>query len=67
MGTERWRCQVEGRVQGVGFRPWVVVEARRLGLSGQVSNSARGVVVEAQGPSEALAALLTVLWGVPSR
>ena len=66
MGTERWRCQVEGRVQGVGFRPWVVVEARRLGLSGQIRNSDQGVVVEAQGPTEALAALLNLLWSVPA-
>jgi acylphosphatase len=40
------RVQIEGRVQGVGFRYWVIGEAGRLGLDGWVRNR-RGGVVEA--------------------
>lgn len=40
---------VRGRVQGLGFRPFVYRLARRLGVTGTVSNSTRGVVIVAQG------------------
>lgn len=36
-------------MQGVGFRPFVWVLARRLGLNGWVLNDASGVLIEAQG------------------
>lgn len=55
------RLQLEGVVQGVGFRPWVVREARALGLAGRVFNTARGVTIEAHGPSGALASLQEAL------
>ena len=52
------RFDVEGRVQGVGFRWFVREAARRLGLSGRVSNRSDGTVrVEVAGPEEALADL----------
>lgn len=41
---------IRGRVQGLGFRPFVYRLARRLGVTGTVSNSARGVVIVTQGP-----------------
>ncbi len=50
-GTRRIRrCfEVEGLVQGVGFRPYVYVTACALGLSGSVSITSSGVVVEGRG------------------
>ncbi len=45
----RVRVRVVGRVQGVGYRPWVYARARALGLTGCVFNDVHGVVVEAQG------------------
>lgn len=38
------RLRVRGRVQGVGFRWFVRVSARRLGLSGWVANAPDGSV-----------------------
>lgn len=58
MTTERRYIEIEGRVQGVGFRPFVVRAARSLGLSGYVRNGSRGVEIEAEGASEKIQALI---------
>ncbi|HET6988967.1 MAG TPA: acylphosphatase, partial [Kribbella sp.] len=52
----RSRVLVTGVVQGVGFRPFVYSLARELGLSGQVGNTAAGVVAEVEGPATEVAA-----------
>lgn len=53
---------VRGRVQGVGFRYFVVEEALRLGLRGYARNERTGdVEVVAQGARSALERLLTLL------
>ena len=49
MARVRLEVQVEGIVQGVGFRPFVYALATRLGLGGLVSNDGRGVTVEIEG------------------
>ncbi len=40
-----WRIQIEGRVQGVGFRPFVYQLVIKLDLKGLVRNNARGVEI----------------------
>jgi len=51
-GELRVRLQIKGRVQGVGFRPFVYRLAHELALGGWVHNDSRGVVVEVQGNAE---------------
>ena len=52
--TIRRGIQVSGIVQGVGFRPYVYRLANERGLTGRISNTAAGVVIEVQGPPEAV-------------
>ena len=66
MGAEQVRLTawVHGRVQGVGFRWWTRSRALELGLSGYAKNQPDGrVLVVAQGPRTAGAALLALLNG----
>lgn len=55
------RLIIAGRVQGVGFREWMVREATRLGLAGWVRNRADGTVEAlVDGPEPAVLALLSL-------
>ena len=58
---QRIQLQLQGLVQGVGFRPHVVRLARQLGLRGWVSNGADGVAMELQGPRPQLEHLIQQL------
>ena len=55
--------EISGRVQGVGFRRWVVGQAVRIGnLSGFVMNHPNGdVLVKAAGDKENLEKLYIIL------
>ncbi|MGK7910702.1 MAG: carbamoyltransferase HypF [Synechococcus sp.] len=50
------RIQVQGIVQGVGFRPFVYRLASELGLTGWVCNSDRGLDIEIEGEISQLTA-----------
>ena len=56
---EHLSAQITGRVQGVGFRHFTCMTARRLDVSGWVKNESDGSVqVEAEGPRDDLEELL---------
>lgn len=64
---KRLEIQVNGRVQGVGFRQYTVERARRYGVSGWVRNERDGSVrVDAEGEDHAVDALLRDLKEGPS-
>lgn len=52
------RITVKGIVQGVGFRPFIYQLAHRSGVSGWVLNSSEGVIIEVEGPDEAVHAFI---------
>ena len=67
MSDSAVRYVVSGRVQGVGFRWFVMREASRLDLAGFVRNLSDGTVeVVARGPSQALTVLERKLAAGPS-
>jgi len=49
----RLHIKVEGVVQGIGFRPYVYRTACELGLAGWIMNGWDGVVIEAEGTTDA--------------
>jgi acylphosphatase len=61
--SESLRALVRGRVQGVGFRAFVVWRARELALHGFARNLSDGTTVEvvAEGPRASLETLLSSL------
>lgn len=57
--TDTRQLLVSGKVQGVGYRDWVVREAKRLGITGWVRNRRDGrVEILASGAEEAVGALI---------
>jgi len=61
-GNVRLSARVMGRVQGVGFRAFVVQHAGNLGLVGWVRNTYDGdVELTAEGPRESVEKLLTLV------
>jgi hydrogenase maturation protein HypF len=54
----RVRVEIEGIVQGVGFRPFLYRLAREYRLAGWVRNTPAGVLLEVEGEAEAVARFL---------
>jgi len=52
--VKRLHLDIRGTVQGVGFRPFLYRLAVELRLSGWVSNTPQGVIVEVEGPGDAV-------------
>jgi hydrogenase maturation protein HypF len=59
----RVRARVDGTVQGVGYRPFVYRLALEVGVAGWVLNDERGVLVEVEGPPDAVDAFVARLRG----
>ncbi|MDE3134958.1 MAG: carbamoyltransferase HypF [Acidobacteriota bacterium] len=55
---ERKEIRVSGVVQGVGFRPYIYRLATEERLAGTIRNTAAGVTIEVEGPSESIARFL---------
>lgn len=65
--TERLHAIIYGRVQGVNFRYYTLLQAQALHLTGWVANRPDGTVeVVAEGPHPALDELLAFLHRGPS-
>ena len=58
---KRQRIIIQGRVQGVGCRPFVYRLATQLDLVGWVRNDTGGVTIEVQGDTASLAAFVSQL------
>ncbi len=65
MSTNGLLIRIKGRVQGVGFRPFVFRLATSFGIKGRVRNTSFGVEVEAFGEAEALRNFLKKLIAAP--
>ncbi|MGH2592118.1 MAG: acylphosphatase [Anaerolineae bacterium] len=65
--AERLHAVIHGRVQGVNFRYYTLIQAQALDLTGWVANRPDGTVeVMAEGPRSALDELLAFLQRGPS-
>jgi len=65
--SNRIHLFVHGRVQGVGFRSWVVFLSKELNLTGWVRNTADGVEAVAEGPIDRLDRLAKSMGRGPGR
>ena len=58
------QIRIRGKVQGVGFRPFVWQLAQQLGVRGDVCNDGDGVLVRLVGDDAAFLSALTRRWRV---
>ncbi|HOV78573.1 MAG TPA: carbamoyltransferase HypF [Bacillota bacterium] len=63
----RCRVEIKGTVQGVGFRPFVYNLANLWNIKGNVLNSSRGVVIEAEGEESDIRGFINSLKNNPPR
>ena len=64
MGT-RVQIQLQGVVQGVGFRPFVFLMAQRRALRGQIRNNSAGVQIDLEGEPNAIEEFITEITSSP--
>lgn len=58
MNLRRLRIEIQGAVQGVGFRPFIWRLANELDIHGWIQNTSRGVQIDAEGDFENLRTFL---------
>ncbi len=58
MPIETFKIQISGRVQGVGFRPFIYNLAKKNNLVGSVSNNAKGVLIYINSSKEKASAFI---------
>jgi len=63
--AKRYRIQITGIVQGIGFRPFIYREATKRGLVGNVFNHTMGVTVEVEGDPEDISSFVSALRSSP--
>jgi hydrogenase maturation protein HypF len=61
----RLKITVQGRVQGVGFRPTVYRYALERNLAGWVTNTSSGVIIEIEGKKEEVEDFIKILESSP--
>jgi hydrogenase maturation protein HypF len=63
--TLRVQILVRGLVQGVGFRPFVYLQARRRELRGRVLNNTTGVLIDVEGEGGQIEAFINDIRTIP--
>ena len=61
MSDKTFKIQIKGRVQGVGFRPFVFNLAQRYKINGSVSNNSEGVIIKATTTQKKVTVFLEML------
>ena len=63
--STRVQIQVQGVVQGVGFRPFVFLLAQRRDLRGQIQNNCAGVQIDLEGDQGAIEQFIADIKSTP--
>ncbi len=59
---KRYLCYAEGRVQGVGFRSFCMLNARKLNLTGYAKNLPNGLVeIQVQGEDASIMSFFQIV------
>ncbi|MFH2046924.1 MAG: carbamoyltransferase HypF [Pseudomonadota bacterium] len=61
----RYHITIQGIVQGVGFRPFVYLQAREKDITGYVNNSSLGVEIEIEGEKTDLRNFIQIVRDIP--
>lgn len=61
----RYHITIQGIVQGVGFRPFVYLQAREKDITGYVNNTSSGVEIEIEGENTNLRNFIQIVRDIP--